>query len=133
MTEKEFSMAIEGQQIFALPEAQRYCDVVEPAPEYTTENESQGGNPNAVNKLKLIANVKLHDGKVMQYYVNRTSARAIARILNTDLTAHGMKFWVGHRLYWGRIADMMVGNAMKKVLFVTDAKKLTAGQVAIKV
>ena len=123
MTE-QWSIAIEGSQIFALPEADRYADIVEPSPEYRQEKAQFGASESAQKDLKLILNVKLKDGKVGEYYINRTSARFIAKKLNTDLSHDDMKKWVGNRITWGEIADMKVGAGMKKVLFVTDVKKL---------
>jgi hypothetical protein len=133
MIESKFSIAIEGQQIFALPEADRYADIVEPSPEYTHEDAASGASAGMAKTLKLICNVKLKDGRVYTYYMNRTSARVVAKKLNTDLEPESLKTWVGHRIYWGQIADMKVGLEMKKVLYVTDAKKTIGGVVPEKV
>jgi len=70
----------------------------------------------------LIAHVELADGRKADYYMNRTSARKVASILKTDLTAEGMKKWLFHKVIWGKILDQMVGGQEKKVLYITDVK-----------
>ena len=117
MTENEWSIAVEGAAIAALPEKDRWAKIIEPSPEYRKDEQA----PNAEKqRIKLIANVELSDGRKAEYYINRTSARKIASILKTDLTNEGMKAWVGHKVIWGKIMDQMVGGVDKKVLYVTD-------------
>lgn len=130
MTEpQEWTIAIEGGQVFAMPEAERWADIVEPAPEYKLDADMS--NPEK-QKTKLICTVKTSDGRVCSYYMNRTSARFIAGKLKTDLTKEGMKKWVSHRIYWGKILDQMVGGQQKKVLYVSDVKPLQNGIVVEK-
>jgi len=117
--EDEWSIAVEGAQIAALPEKQRWAIIREPAPEYKKDEGST--NPEK-NRIKLIAHVELADGRKADYYMNRTSARKVASILKTDLSAEGMKSWVNYKIFWGQISDQNVGGQQKKVLYVTDAK-----------
>ena len=119
---EEWSIAVDGAQIFAMPEDKRYAKIVNPAPEYKKDEQA----PNAaVQKIKLIAHVELSDGRNADYYMNRTSARVIANLLKTDLSSEGMKNWVGKTIFWGKILDQQIGGVAKKVLYVTkveDAK-----------
>jgi len=116
MTE-QWSIAITGEEIFAMPEDKRYARIVEPSPVYAKDE--QGGDS---HKPKVIVNVELSDGRRAQYYPNRTSARVIARKLKTDLSEEGMKKWVGQTIYWDNIADMTIAGQQKKVLYVSDVK-----------
>ncbi len=116
---EEWSIAVEGAAIAALPEDQRLAKIIMPAPEYKID--AGLTNPEKT-KTKLIMSVELPDGKHAQYYPNRTSARKIASILNTDLSKEGMKSWVGQTIYWGKILDQNVMGQEKKVLYVTDVK-----------
>ena len=113
----EWNIAVDGASIFELPEAERFATIVTPTPEYKTD---EGGTNPEKTKTKLIMTVKLSDGRQADYYPNRTSARAIARILKTDLSKEKMAGWVGKTIVWGKILDMMVGGQEKKVLYVTD-------------
>ena len=117
--EDEWSIAVEGAQIAAMPEKDRWAIIREPAPEYLKD---EGATNPEKNRIKLIAHVELADGRKADYYMNRTSARAIAGILKTDLSAEGMKSWVSYKIFWGNISDQNVGGNMKKVLYVTDVK-----------
>ena len=117
MTQKEWNIAVEGAAIAELPAEQRYAKILEPAPEYTTD---EGGTNPDKQRVKLIMNVELADGRKADYYPNRTSARRIASVLKTDLSSEGMKSWVGKYLVWGKIMDQMVGGQDKKVLYITD-------------
>lgn len=103
-----------------MPENERYCKIVEPAPSYKKDEQA----PNAdKQKIKLILAVELSDGRRADYYMNRTSARAVAGLLKTDLSAEGMKKWVGHSIVWGKILDQMIGGQAKKVLYVTHLRE----------
>jgi len=116
----EWSIAIEGAQIFAMPADKRWAKILEPAPAYMRDDQA----PNAEkNKLKLIANVELSDGRKAQYYMNRTSARFIAGALKTDLSEEGMKKWVGKIVVWGKILDQNIGGQEKKVLYVNEVRE----------
>ena len=118
MTE-EWNIAVEGAAIDALPQDQRFAKIVEPAPEYKTD---EGATNSDKVKVKLIMTVELSDGRKADYYPNRTSARKIASLLKTDLTTKGMKAWVGKVIVWGKIMDMMVGGQDKKVLYITEVR-----------
>ena len=120
--EKEWSIAVEGAQIANLPEEHRWAKIVEPAPEYISDEGAT--NPDR-NRLKLIAHVELFDGRKADYYMNRTSARFIAGQLKTDLSAIGMNSWLGYKIIWGKILDQNVGGNMKKVLYVTGVEPTT--------
>jgi len=115
----EWSIAIEGASVFALPEAKRWAKIVEPSPSYEID---EGATNPEKTKPKLIINVIDSLGRKAQYYPNRTSARFIASKLQTDLTNESMKKWVGQTIYWGKILDMMIAGQTKKVLYVTDVK-----------
>ena len=115
---EQWSIAVEGAQISAMPEDKRYAKIIEPAPNYIKDEDA----PNAERqKVKMIANVELSDGRKAQYYMNRTSARKVAGLLKTDLSEEGMKKWVGAKIVWGKILDQMVAGQEKKVLYVTEA------------
>lgn len=117
---EEWSIAIEGAQIFAMPKDERWAKIIEPAPAYMKDEQA----PNAdKNKIKLIANVELSDGRKAQYYMNRTSARFVAGQLKTDLSEEGMKAWVGKIVVWGKILDQNVGGQEKKVLYVNEVRE----------
>ena len=120
MENNEWAIAIEGAQIYALPEKDRWAKIINPAPEYK-QDEQAGGNAEK-HKIKLIAHVELSDGRKADYYVNRTSARVIASSLKTDLSSEGMKAWVGKVVVWGKILDQMIGGQQKKVLYVTAVR-----------
>jgi len=119
-TPNEWTIAVDGERINSLPEDKRFAKIVEPSPEYTIDKEAT--NPEK-QKSKLILNVTLHDGKKAQYYPNRTSARKIAALLDTDLSKEGMKKWIGATIVWGKILDMLIGGNDKKVLYVTEVTK----------
>ncbi len=121
-TEEEWSIAVEGAAIAKLPEEQRLAKIIEPAPEYKVDKDAT--NPEKT-KTKLIMMVELHDGKKAQYYPNRTSARKIASVLNTDLARESMKGWVGQTIIWGKILKQNVMGQEKDVLYVTDVKLIT--------
>ena len=115
MENEEWSIAVDGAQIFAMDEDKRWGILVNPAPEYTRDEQA----PNAEKqKIKLIAHVQLSDGRNADYYMNRTSARFIAAQLKTDLSSEGMKAWVGKKIFWGKILDQMIGGQPKKVLYI---------------
>lgn len=117
---EEWSIAVDGAQISAMDEDKRYGTIVTPAPEYKKDEQA----PNAERqKIKLIAKVRLSDGRIADYYMNRTSARFIAAQLQTDLSAEGMKAWVGAMIFWGKILDQMIGGQPKKVLYVDKVEK----------
>jgi len=116
---EEWNIAVEGGAIAKLPEEQRRAIIIEPAPEYRIDAGST--NPEK-NKTKLIITVQLPDGRKAQYYPNRTSARKIASLLDTDLSKEGMMKWLKHTIFWGKILDQNVMGQEKKVLYVTDAK-----------
>lgn len=117
---EEWSIAIEGAQIYAMPEDKRWAKIIEPAPAYIKDDQA----PNAEkNRIKLIANVELFDGRKAQYYMNRTSARFVAGALKTDLSKEGMKQWVGKIVVWGKIMDQNIGRQEKKVLYVNEVKE----------
>ena len=115
--DEQWNIAVEGAAISALPEKARFAKIVEPVPEYKTDE--GGTNPEKL-KVKLIMTVELSDGRKADYYPNRTSARKIASILKTDLTPEGMKKWIGKYIVWGQIMDMKIGGQDKKVLYVTE-------------
>ena len=117
MSEEQWSIAVEGASIAALPEQDRWAKVIEPSPEYMQDEQA----PNAdKQRIKLIVCVELADGRKAQYYMNRTSARFVASKLRTDLKTDGMKKWLNHKVIWGKILDQMVGGQEKKVLYITD-------------
>ena len=112
---EEWSIAVDGAQIFAMPEDKRWGVIINPAPEYKRDEQA----PNAEKqKIKLIAHVQLSDGRNADYYMNRTSARFVAGQLKTDLSTNGMKAWVGKKIFWGKILDQMIGGQPKKVLYI---------------
>jgi hypothetical protein len=115
----EWKIAVEGAAIAALPEDKRYGRIIEPAPAYTVDE--QATNPDK-QKVKLIMNVELSDGRKAEYYPNRTSARKIALLASTDLSEEGMKRWIGKYIVWGEIIDQLIAGQKKKVLYVTDVK-----------
>lgn len=121
MTNEEWNIAVEGAQIFAMPEKERWAIIIAPSPEYKKDEQAAGNTEN--HKIKLIVNVQLSDGRKAQYYMNRTSARKIAGILKTDLSATGIQSWEGCKIVWGKILDQNVGGQEKKVLYVTEAIK----------
>ena len=116
---REWSIAVEGAIIAQLPESDRWGRIIEPAPEYRIDQDAT--NPEK-QKVKLMLKVELKDGKKCDYYPNRTSARQISKILNTDLTSEAMKSWVGKTVFWGKIVEQNVMGQLKKVLYVTDVK-----------
>ncbi len=124
--EKEWSIAVSGEQIANLPEKNRWAKIVEPSPEYTSD---EGATNPQKNRIKLIVHVELSDGRKADYYMNRTSARFVANELKSDLSAEGMKSWISYKLFWGKILDQNVGGSMKKVLYVT---KIEATDAVIK-
>lgn len=115
----EWTIAVDGAAIFAMPPEKRCAKIVEPIPRYTIDEQAPNSDK---QKVKLIMYVLLSDGRRATYYPNRTSARKIASVLGTDLSSHGMAKWLGHTVYWGKILDQMVGGSEKKVLYVTDVK-----------
>lgn len=119
MANNEWKIAVEGMQIAMMPDGERWADIIEPAPEYKQDSDA----PNAEKqKIKLIVTAKLSDGRIADYYMNRTSARKVAGILGTDLSKEGMKIWTGKRIFWGKILDQMVAGQEKKVLYVTKVE-----------
>lgn len=121
MNDDEWKIAVDGAAIFAMPEDERWAWIISPEPAYMQDIQAEGNAER--HKTKLIVNVKLSDGRSAQYYMNRTSARAVANALKTDLTADGMKAWVGAKIVWGKILDQMIGGQDKKVLYITEASK----------
>ncbi len=117
--EKEWSIAVEGTAIDAMPEQNRWAKIVEPSPEYMSD---EGATNPDKNRIKLILHVELADGRKADYYMNRTSARFVAGALKTDLSAEGMRAWLQHKIFWGKILDQNVGGNMKKVLYVTKVE-----------
>src|SRR3990167_7632768 len=114
----EWAIAVDGDIIFAMPEDKRNAVIVDEPRYIAIEGDVTGKKYNSA----LTMNVKLTDGRIAEYKQNQTSARKIAKILNTDLSVEGLKTWKGHTIYWGQIADMMIQGKLKKVLYVTDAR-----------
>ncbi len=112
-----FKLAVEGEAIAAMPEEERFADIVEPAPTYIklpdlrdTEKEVE----------KLLLTVKIKGENIAEYYPHLTSARFIANRLGTGLEEEDIKKWVGNRIIWGKVLDKDVFGTMKKVLYVTE-------------
>jgi predicted DNA binding CopG/RHH family protein len=120
MADKEWSIAVDGEQISAMPEKERWAKIIEPAPEYKKDQDA----PNAENqRIKLIVAVELSDGRKADYYMNRTSARFVAARLKTDLSPKSMEKWLGYKIVWGKILSQLVGGQEKKVIYVTDVQE----------
>lgn len=119
MDENEWSIAVDGELLSEMPEKERWAKIVE-APEYKLDEQAPNSQK---NKLKLIVSVELSDGRKADYYMNRTSARLVAKKLKTDLGAEGMKKWVGYKIFWGKLLDQNVGGQERKVPYVTDVQE----------
>ena len=111
-----WNIAVEGQAISELPEAERWAEIIE-APQYEMK---PGLSDPSKTKEKLLLKVKLANGNEADYYPNQTSARFIANRLATDLTLEKMKIWISHKIVWGKILDQMVAGQQKKVLYITE-------------
>ena len=116
-----FKLAVEGEAIAAMPEGERFADIVEPAPTYVklpdlrdTEKEVE----------KLLLTVKIKGENVAEYYPHLTSARFIANRLGTGLEEEDLKKWVGNRIIWGKVLDKDVFGTIKKVLYVTEVTSI---------
>ena len=113
----EWEISVQGEAIAKLEPSLRWAKIIEPSPVFEKDSTAENGEK---QKPKLIVNVELPDGRKAVYYPNKTSGRFIASILSTDFTAESMKAWVGHKIVWGSITDMMLGGQAKKVLYVTS-------------
>lgn len=119
-TPKEWTVAVEGENVFNLPEEQRWAEIISPPPYYIVDDK---GTPEAKTpKTKLILTVKMASGMKADYFINRTSARYIASKLNTDLSVEQMAKWVGKTLVWGKVIEQNVFGEIKKVIYVTEVK-----------
>lgn len=100
--------AVTGDLVKAMPEAERWFEVIEKP--YYEEVESKDGM-----KRKLAVRIKFSDGRMGVYYPNRTSAREMDRSTN----AMDMDDWVGKKFHWGRLLQQNVFGETKWVPYVT--------------
>jgi len=113
MEPETWTVALAGSAVAALPEEEREFEFIEPAPKYSTNTDT--------GKTQLLTTIKLKDQK-MDYYINKTSARTVARELKTDLTEEQMKQWIGTRWSW-TVVQQQVGKDMKDVLYINQQIK----------
>jgi hypothetical protein len=107
-------LAITGELIKSMPEAERYFEIIE-KPYY--ENYPTESDPTGEKKRKLCLKVRLGTGQEGTYYPNKTSARRIATITKeTD-----MDKWLGKSFIWGEIVQQKVAGQTKDVLYITES------------
>ncbi len=112
-----FKLAVEGEAINAMPEEERFADIIEPAPVYIMQPDLKDPRKEIE---KLLVTVKIKGKNIAEYFPHKTSARFIANRIGTGLEEEDMKKWVGYRIVWGTILDKDVFGQMKKVLYVTE-------------
>lgn len=67
-------------------------------------------------KRKLVVPIRLSDGSMLDYLVNKESQKTMVALYGYD-----MDHWIGRKFEW-EIRDMKVFKEMKKVLFVLPKK-----------
>ena len=105
------NLALTGAMIAALPEAERWFEIVE-EPKYEEVTSFQDPSKKIE---KLILHIKLSNETTLDYFPNTRSSRVIARTIGTDMAK-----WKGTKWVWGKILKQLVGQSGEKdVLYIT--------------
>ena len=88
-------LAVTGELIVSMPEKERWFLILD-KPSY---EEIQSYNDPEKTIEKLFIPIRLSDGRTAQYYPNKRSHRAMARLTKDT----EMDNWVGKKFVWGKI------------------------------